>query len=330
MLYKMDAQARQTVRILLVEADPVLREGLRDSLSREGFRSVVVLSSLERVKNGFEDVDADLLVIDAQAEGADACELIRKLRYSRGGRNPFASIILTVWQRDDLDVDKLINSGADHIVIKPIAPKALFDRIEALVERRRPFVATSTYIGPDRRKGQRDDPDDASIPVFAVPNTLKLKAEKRKVDPEMLQKVVDMTLQRMNTEMIDKLAFQIVFQQRRLKNVLTTKGDERPAFNDMKTALDEFRRRIDPEQHAALVELATRLDAKLGEVGNSREPATERDLELMEKLSIAIYMAFKGDGGAEALASKVNSALATFERKALAKKTSAAAPPHRA
>jgi DNA-binding response OmpR family regulator len=295
---------------------------LRDSLSREGFRSVVVLPGLERVKNGFDDMEVDLLVVDAHAEGADACELIRKLRYSRSGRNPFASIILTVWQNDDLDVGKLINSGADHIVIKPIAPKALFDRIEALIERRRPFIATSTYIGPDRRSGQRDDLIESEIPVFAVPNTLKLKAEKRKVDPEALQKAIDMTLQRMNVEMIDKLAFQIVFQHRRLKKTMEAMGDERPAFNDLKTALDEFRRRIDPVNQAALVELATRLDVKLAEVSSSREPPSSRDIELMEKLSMAIYMAFKGEGGADALASKVNSALATFEKKTQAKKTS--------
>ncbi|MBF0129709.1 MAG: response regulator transcription factor [Alphaproteobacteria bacterium] len=325
MMLPIDQQARQSVRILLVETDPLVREGLRASLSQEGFRSLVSLSSLDHVRDGFDNMDVDLLVMDVNARGGDACELVRKLRYSRTARNPFISVILTVLETNTGDVEKLLNSGADHIVVKPISPKALFDRIAALIARRRPFVATSTYIGPDRRSGSRNDEGTQEIPVFTVPNTLKLKAEKKNIDPEELQRVISAALDTIDGEMLDKLAFQIVFQERRTKELLAAGKGYFSAIADFRTALNNFRQYVDPARHAGVLDLAEKLDIKLLSIEKAPRSVTPRDLELTEKLSLAIYMAFKGDEGTDALASKISSALETFAKKEQSKKQGAGA-----
>ncbi|MEO5373456.1 MAG: response regulator [Alphaproteobacteria bacterium] len=320
---QLDPQARKLVRILLIESNPQLREVIRDTLSGEGFGSIIALPSLGRVKDGFVNLDIDVIVINSRVEGGDACDLVRKLRFSHKGRNPFISVILSIEQEDTADLGKFINSGADHIVVRPFSAKSLIDRIESLVDRRQPFVATSTYIGPDRRSKARPEEGEPEIPVFVVPNTLKLKAQKRTITPESFQKVIDATLERMNVEMIDKLAFQIVFQQRRLKDALRTGIDPLTPFDDLKTALDEYRRRINSAMQASIGELAFRLDGRLNDMGNDFNAVSPRDMELVEKLSMALYMATTGQGDPSALASKVNRALATFEKKMRAKKARA-------
>lgn len=322
-----DPQARQAVRVLLVEADPQIREGLRAALSQEGFRNLVTLSSLESVRDGFDNVDVDLLIIDTGARGADACDLIRKLRYSRKGRNPFVSVILTVHEDDTANVEKLLNSGTDHIIIKPIAPKMLFDRISALVDHRRLFVATSSYIGPDRRSEAKREGSGADIPVFAVPNTLKLKVEKQEVKPEDLQAAINIMLVRISAEMINRMAFQIVLQQRRVKEALVAKSDSLPVIKDLRAALDEFLRHVDPTTHAGTIDLATKLISKLTEISRAPQAVIPRDIELTEKLAMAIYTAFKGDEGDDALAAKITGALESFAKKAAHKKTGSSGLP---
>jgi DNA-binding response OmpR family regulator len=63
------------------------------------------------------------------------------------------------------------DAGVTEFVVKPITAKAVFDRIQAVIMRPRPFVKTDDYFGPDRRrtnsanyKGQRrrstDQPED--------------------------------------------------------------------------------------------------------------------------------------------------------------------------
>ena len=44
------------------------------------------------------------------------------------------------------------DAGVTEFVVKPITAKAIFDRIQAVIFRPRPFVKTADYFGPDRRR----------------------------------------------------------------------------------------------------------------------------------------------------------------------------------
>lgn len=315
--------ARSTIRIMLVEPDTQLRNNLRQALMGAGLKSVHDYGSIEKMKDEFERETPDLLFIDAHAPGGDACELVRNVRFNRGGNNPFISIVLTVWQTKIDDIEKLVNTGADHIILKPLSPQLMFKRIEALIERRKPFVATSGYIGPDRRKGGREGNE---VPHFHVPNTLKLKAANRKVDGSQLQKAIDLTLGRMNDEMVVRLAFQLAFQAERLAPLAETGDREAPfALKDLKWALLEFLRRIDEKGNAQIVKLSKTLDEVSDRIGNAHpNPAEARDIELLRKLAQAINIGLRSAVSPEDLASKVNDAIEKSERRRKAKQEAAA------
>lgn len=88
-------------------------------------------------------------------------------------------VIVTTWEADQDLVEKVADCGADALLVKPFAPKQLIERIEFLANRRKKFVVTSGYVGPDRRKDQtRESP----IPLIDVPNTLRAKVQGESVN----------------------------------------------------------------------------------------------------------------------------------------------------
>jgi two-component system, chemotaxis family, chemotaxis protein CheY len=44
------------------------------------------------------------------------------------------------------------DAGVTEFVVKPITAKAIFDRLNAVIFKPRPFVKTEGYFGPDRRR----------------------------------------------------------------------------------------------------------------------------------------------------------------------------------
>lgn len=323
MLELIPTDARSQISIMLVEPDTQLRTSLRQALVSAGLRSVSDYSSIDKMKEAFERQAPDLLFVDVHAPGGDACQLVRDVRFNRGGNNPFMSIMLTVWRTKIDDIEKLVNTGADHIILKPLSPQMIFKRIEALIDRRKPFVATSGYIGPDRRRGPREG---SEIPHFNVPNTLRIKADNRKIDAAKLQGAIDQALRQMNGEMVVRLAFQLAFQAKRLAP-LAEKGsrDASEAMKDMKWALMEFLRRIEAKGNDQIIKLARTLDEVTDRIAQSLpNPAEAKDISLLAKLAEAINLGLRSAQSPEELAGRVNDAVERAEKRRRAKLAAAA------
>ena len=47
------------------------------------------------------------------------------------------------------------DAGVNEFVVKPFSAQGLFTRIQAVIEKPRPFVKVSGYFGPDRRRRRR-------------------------------------------------------------------------------------------------------------------------------------------------------------------------------
>jgi hypothetical protein len=112
------------------------------------------------------------------------------LRQGGSGENPFIVIIVTAWEKSTGLINRVVNSGADDLLLRPFSTALLGQRIEAHIDRRKGFVITTDYVGPDRRR----DPSRASnTGIFDPPNSLKMKARdkltanavSRKLDAEL-------------------------------------------------------------------------------------------------------------------------------------------------
>lgn len=118
-----------TMRLLLIEDDDLLGEGLRDFLRVEG-------NSVEWVRH-LADVDAyrgepfDAWLVDWQLPDGSGLEWLRARR-AHGDATP--ALMLTA---RDLLVDRLsgLDSGADDYLVKPFAPEEVSARLRAVCRR---------------------------------------------------------------------------------------------------------------------------------------------------------------------------------------------------
>ncbi len=191
--------------------DPVAanRNATRAALFTLGFRRIETVSSLEGFVDGIRRKPPDLAFCEAQGGNDELCKVIQELRQGAAGFNPFIVIIVTAWEKSAALVTRVINSGADDLLLRPFSTTLLGQRIEAHVERRKGFVVTSDYVGPDRRK---DTARPSNVELFDPPNSLKMKAKDR-LSPEETTARLDAELraarEMLNTEKLRRDAFQI-------------------------------------------------------------------------------------------------------------------------
>lgn len=155
--------------------DPIAanRTTTRTALSMLGFRQVVATSVFSELSQLINGRALDLLVADVTHEPAKTCSFVRSIREGKSGANPFMHIVLMAWKLEGDIVKGALNCGADDLVARPFSVEFLGARIRTHAEARKPFVVTSDYIGPDRR---RTGPQRGSASLFTVPNTLYTKA----------------------------------------------------------------------------------------------------------------------------------------------------------
>ncbi|MER5626251.1 response regulator transcription factor [Streptosporangium sp. NPDC002544] len=116
-------------RVMLIEDDPSVREGLRLSLSRHG-HDVDAAGTGEEGLRRLRVTPADIVVLDLMLPGLDGFEVCRRIR--AGGPTP---IVMLTARGDDLDVVSGLEAGADDYVVKPVRPRVLEARIRAVLRR---------------------------------------------------------------------------------------------------------------------------------------------------------------------------------------------------
>jgi two-component system response regulator MprA len=120
-----------SVKILVVDDEPAVRESLRRALQLEGYDVELAgdgAEALEVLRNG-NGVDA--MVLDVSMPRLDGLEACRRLR-SEGSTLP----VLMLTARDAV-ADRVagLDAGADDYVVKPFALEELLARLRALLRR---------------------------------------------------------------------------------------------------------------------------------------------------------------------------------------------------
>jgi two-component system OmpR family response regulator/two-component system response regulator QseB len=130
------------LRVLLVEDDPLLGDGLRAGLAQAGF-------GVDWVRDGagaLHAVDAPgyaAMVLDLSLPKVDGFDVLRRMR-ARGLRLP----VLILTARDGLDERvRGLDGGADDYVVKPVDLAELAARLRALVRRSAGGAAPVMLIG---------------------------------------------------------------------------------------------------------------------------------------------------------------------------------------
>ncbi|HUS17396.1 MAG TPA: response regulator transcription factor [Chloroflexia bacterium] len=143
-------------RILLVDDEPTIREGLRERFEREGF-AVTTSGTAARTLDlllgrGVPPLAADCLVLDLMLPDGDGFEVLRQLRQA-GADLP---VILLTARTDDVDKIVGLELGADDYVVKPFNPRELVARVRVLLRRMAEVRSLRAALASER-------PDPAAV-----------------------------------------------------------------------------------------------------------------------------------------------------------------------
>ena len=118
------------MKLLLVEDDPTLAEGIAEFLRGQG-DEVAVENDGMQADRLLQETSFDFVLLDLGLPGLGGYEVVRRIR-KRGQRMP----VILITARDALD-DRIygLDLGADDYLVKPFALQELHARIRALYKR---------------------------------------------------------------------------------------------------------------------------------------------------------------------------------------------------
>jgi DNA-binding response OmpR family regulator len=130
------------MRILIVEDDPLVGDGVRRALSGGGFAADLVASA-EAARSAIDTESFDLVIADIGLPKQDGLQLVRSLR-GRGQLVP----VLMLTARDGLaDRVTALDLGADDYLTKPFQVPELLARCRALIRRANAVASARINFG---------------------------------------------------------------------------------------------------------------------------------------------------------------------------------------
>ena len=212
------------VKALVCEPSGLIRQGIRLALNNVGIRTITEANTFLAAHKACEEGEHDFLILNQEIESNDASYILRELRSGKLGRDPFVVSVMLLASREEPLVRAAMDSGPDDLLLIPFAPDQLMNRLKVLVDRRKPFVVTHDYIGPDRRSAAR--PGATSATQFQVPNPMR--ASGMGVSPDHYTRQKLEMLSSMAVERIKRLAATIDWEC----NALTTSFREGKATSE--------------------------------------------------------------------------------------------------
>ncbi len=117
-------------RILVIEDDAAIRQGIIDALEFEGYRTF----EAARGDTGLDmarSVECDLILLDLILPGGDGLEILKEVRATR----PTLPVIVLTARGEENDRVRGLKLGADDYVVKPFSVAELLARVQAVLRR---------------------------------------------------------------------------------------------------------------------------------------------------------------------------------------------------
>ncbi len=170
----------QKVNVLLLDDNLQALDIMGQVLSGFGVGSMTKCETADEALRMIERQTFDFIMTDANMPGMDGYEFIQAVRRSPSHANAHVPILLITGHTRESQIARARDCGANFVVAKPITPKVLLDRIFWVAKEDRLFVATDSYVGPDRRfkrqgpppgmTGRRKDDLSAELGAASTPN----------------------------------------------------------------------------------------------------------------------------------------------------------------
>ncbi|MBT4711191.1 MAG: response regulator [Alphaproteobacteria bacterium] len=296
--------------VLLIDPDKGSRDTIKTILYDRGFRKFRYGQTIAEMKDQVTKEHTDVLITETDLPDGDPCEMISAIRHNGVGKNPFLPIIVTTWQPTPDIVRKIVDSGSDDLVIKPVSVGGLVSRVENLIHNRKDFVVTSDYIGPDRHDTPGRD-EEEKTDLLVVPNALKAVVTGAPEESTAQAEIQEMIAE-INVHKLERYAVDIVS----LVTILVPKVKERVFDSDSVKLLERLlditgdaHRRMEGTKYAHVSQLCDTLAKVTHNLITHRAKAAEKDVRLLRPLSQAIQAGFDSSDVTAAAARAISSTI---------------------
>jgi len=243
-----------SVDVLIYDPVSSNRTATRSAMYSLGFRRTETVSTLEAFIDAVQSNPPDIALCEAQGAAHELCSTIQQLRQGSAGHNPFIVIIVTAWEKNTTLINRVVSSGADDLLLRPFSTALLGQRIESHVDRRKGFVITTEYVGPDRR---REGTRESDVELFEPPNSLKMKAKDRLSGDDIARKLdaeLKVAREKLTTEKLRRDSFQVCVLWRLLQDQPCIAGQSPPDLIKLQLLAKAIETRAEDSEFASATE----------------------------------------------------------------------------
>jgi DNA-binding response OmpR family regulator len=278
-----------------------------------GFRNIEIVGTLHDFSDALRHRPPDVALCESQVGEAQLCDVVQRLRQDSDSSNPFILVMVATWTLNSDLANLLASSGADDVLLRPFSTAFISQRIEAHVSRRKGFIVTSDYVGPERRKG----PTRASR-AFSIdpPNSLKIKSDER-LNPNEAARRLDEELiaarAQLNVEKLRCDSSRICILGKLLQHEPAGSGRGLEIITRITTLIGEIKRRIqDTEYRTAEDIIPSALDAAKGMQSNVDRVAA---IKIFEEAALQLAHAIHPDKSVAELSNEISATVAVIQAK---------------
>jgi CheY-like chemotaxis protein len=148
--------ALEHISALILDDNAHMRGLVRVILAGFGVRRIEEAADCAEAMQVISGGEIDVAFVDMKLAGPSGLEFCRTVRNTPDSPAAYLPLIMITAYSERNRVLDAINAGVDEFLVKPVRAVDVANRVNAIIERRRPFVKSGGYFGPDRRR--RDDP----------------------------------------------------------------------------------------------------------------------------------------------------------------------------
>jgi len=309
----MNNKPYEGIKVVLAEPRSTLRKQYMNVLRELGCTDIIETGNIKDVRAALAEGGVDVLIGDTTLPEGDLSKVVHEVRHSQIGDNPFIIAMILVSESDKGVVGRVIDSGADDILIKPLDAAQLRARLLMFTSGRRPFVVTSDYIGPDRPSKERKD--GCQIPHVKAPNPLLVRISGGH-GSGVMSRAVKRSMSVVNEQKVERHAYTINWLMERLNAVQNgdipaselNMGEQLQRLNEVAKDLAS---RLGGTNYQHAAEMCMTLEKMTLLMTKSPDLAGHEEISLLAKLTIVIKRKCNGNCGPEGMPqvsyAKVNS-----------------------
>jgi CheY-like chemotaxis protein len=307
----MAAYSLQAAQMVMAESDVLFVRNAGEAFRARGLRELIVCRDADQLRN-FMHPMVDVLLCDIDLPGLDFCPMVQQVRQNQTGLNPFAVMLGTGRASSGADMRQVVKSGIDDFMLKSLPTDQLVRRVHSFAEKRKPFVVTRDYVGPNRRPQPRKDGSDDAL--IEVPNTLRSRlvdGTRQSQLREIIQKALsDIAVKKTETE--HKSVVRLVKQFNRQVMNADRANEIRRTLEILALKCEAVGEAAEAIDAGSVAEIAKRIARLARRVLEAAERPSQQVVSLMVRLGEAVQASFAAVAGADAIAREIATTVDRF------------------